>query len=94
MRLVLEYCDRGCLHDALAQDAFMNTRGLNFQAILDTALDVTRAMVHLHMADVLHGDLKVGGCPAPCLHLRALFCYGGSCQPPPICLPGMPSDMI
>ena len=27
--------------------------------VLDTALDIAKAMLHLHMADVLHGDLKV-----------------------------------
>ncbi len=34
--------------------------GLNYAAILDTAADIARAMAHLHRADVLHGDLKVG----------------------------------
>ena len=31
---------------------------MNYAAILDTAADIARAMVHLHRADVLHGDLK------------------------------------
>ena len=32
----------------------------NYPAALDTAQDVARAMLHLHSANVLHGDLKVG----------------------------------
>ena len=34
VRLVLEYCDEGCLRDALDQGAFMMTSGLNYKAIL------------------------------------------------------------
>ena len=30
--------------------------------MLDTALDIAKAMLHLHIADVLHGDLKVWNC--------------------------------
>ena len=33
--------------------------GLNYPAILDTAADVAKALLHLHFNDVLHGDLKV-----------------------------------
>ena len=32
--------------------------GLNYPAILDTAADVAKALLHLHLNDVLHGDLK------------------------------------
>ena len=53
---------------------------LNYRGVLDTALDICKAMLHLHMADVVHGDLKVRAC-------RHLFwpripvlvcCYSGS----------------
>jgi len=47
--------------------------------VLDTAIDVARAMLHLHTQGVLHLDLKVcavvgvaasqGGCPHPFLAL-------------------------
>jgi hypothetical protein len=48
--------------EALKGRAFMvpGTGKLNYAAVLDTALDIARAMLHLHLADVLHGDLKVG----------------------------------
>ena len=37
----------------------MHTNTLNYHAILDTALDVAKAMCHLHAMNVLHSDLKV-----------------------------------
>ncbi|EFJ44676.1 hypothetical protein VOLCADRAFT_95120 [Volvox carteri f. nagariensis] len=58
VRLVLEFCDRGCLRDALDGDAFLTTTGVNYAGVLDTAADIAKAMLHLHLADVLHGDLK------------------------------------
>ncbi len=59
MRLVLEYCDKGSLHDALAKGAFLQSSGLCVTAIIETADDVAKAMVHMHAAGVLHSDLKV-----------------------------------
>jgi serine/threonine protein kinase len=59
VRLVLEYCDKGSLRDALQHHAFMTTAGFNYRGVLDTALDIARAMVHLHSAGIIHGDLKV-----------------------------------
>jgi serine/threonine protein kinase len=56
--LVLEYCDKGTLKDAVEQGAYFGASGLNYAAILDTALDIARAMTHLHSLGVLHGDLK------------------------------------
>ena len=41
------------------QGAFVHTNTLNYHAILDTALDVAKAMCHLHAMNVLHSDLKV-----------------------------------
>mmetsp|Transcript_4672 Transcript_4672/g.14117 ORF Transcript_4672/g.14117 Transcript_4672/m.14117 type:complete len:888 (-) Transcript_4672:1869-4532(-) len=58
VRLVLEFCDRGCLRDALDAAAFYGPQGLKYKAILDTALDVAKAMTHLHAMNVLHADLK------------------------------------
>ncbi|GLC33042.1 hypothetical protein PLESTB_000377300 [Pleodorina starrii] len=58
VRLVLEFCDRGCLRDALDGNAFLTATGVNYAGVLDTAADIAKAMLHLHLADVLHGDLK------------------------------------
>jgi hypothetical protein len=37
--------------------AAADTGGLNYLAILDTAADVAKAMLHLHSVNVLHSDL-------------------------------------
>jgi len=58
VRLVLEYCDKGNLRDAIDQGVFFCDNGLNYRGILDTALDIAKAMLHLHSCNVLHGDLK------------------------------------
>ncbi|KAG2450347.1 hypothetical protein HYH02_004852 [Chlamydomonas schloesseri] len=58
VQLVIEYCDKGCLREALDMGVFFGSAGLNYPAILDTAADVAKAMLHLHLNDVLHGDLK------------------------------------
>lgn len=56
--LVLEFCDKGCLRDALDDGVFQIGPGLvNYLAILDTAADVAKAMLHLHLMNVLHSDL-------------------------------------
>lgn len=58
--LVLEYADWGSLRTALDAGAFFaSDNSLNFAAILDTAADIARAMLHLHKNSVLHSDLKV-----------------------------------
>ena len=58
--LVIEFCDLGCLRDALDAGAFFTTPGnaLNYAAILETAADVAKAMLHLHARHVVHSDLK------------------------------------
>lgn len=56
VRLVIEFCDRGCLRSALDGNAFFCPTGLNYPAILDTAADVARALTHLHANNVLHGE--------------------------------------
>lgn len=47
--LVLEFCDWGSLRTALDAGAFFaEDNSLNYAAILDTAADVAKAMLHLH----------------------------------------------
>ncbi|KAG2443737.1 hypothetical protein HXX76_002083 [Chlamydomonas incerta] len=58
VRLVLEFCDKGSLKDALDSHVFMQSGALNLAAMLETAADVAKAMVHMHAANVLHSDLK------------------------------------
>jgi serine/threonine protein kinase len=56
---VLEYCDRGSLRDALDGKAFYMPDGtLNYCAVLDTTIDLAKAMIHLHTRNVLHSDFK------------------------------------
>ncbi|KAI8468844.1 MAG: hypothetical protein J3K34DRAFT_515195 [Monoraphidium minutum] len=57
--LVMEWCELGTLRDALDGGAFKtNAGGVNYAAVLDTAADVARALLHLHRQQVLHSDLK------------------------------------
>ncbi|KAF8060038.1 serine/threonine-protein kinase [Scenedesmus sp. PABB004] len=60
VNIAMEFCDWGCLRDALDCGAFY-TRDctVNYAAILDTAADVAKAMLHLHCNQVIHSDLKV-----------------------------------
>ena len=48
------------------QSVFLKSNVLNYHAILDTALDVAKAMCHLHAMNVLHSDLKVDRHPPLC----------------------------
>jgi hypothetical protein len=52
VNLVLEFCDWGCLRDTLDAGAFFSAGSLNYAAILDTAADVAKAMLHLHCNQV------------------------------------------
>lgn len=52
---MLEFCDWGCLRDALDAGAFFSGGSLNYAAILDTAADVAKAMLHLHCNQVGKG---------------------------------------
>ena len=60
---MLEYCDWGCLRDALDAGAFFSGGSLNYAAILDTAADVAKAMLHLH-------------CNQVCVWVQLPCCFG------------------
>lgn len=61
MRLILELCDRGSLKDLLSSGGLHSpeTGKPDMVGIVATALDVTRAMLHLHSENIIHSDLKV-----------------------------------
>jgi hypothetical protein len=62
VRLVQEYCDLGSLRDVLNSRKGLRLPGgspaIDMLAVLDTALDVARAMAHLHVENIVHSDLK------------------------------------
>jgi serine/threonine protein kinase len=70
LRLVQEYCDIGSLRDALASGMFKaraagsdsgaagGSGAPDFGKVVATAIDVARAMAHLHARSILHSDLK------------------------------------
>jgi serine/threonine protein kinase len=59
VRLVCEYCDKGSLREALDLGAFTKADGgINYPAVLDTAIEIATAVAHLHHKNVLHSDLK------------------------------------
>lgn len=62
VRLLLEFCDKGTLRDALSAGALRRADGRrDMRGVLATALDVARAMVFLHGHHVVHSDLKARG---------------------------------
>jgi hypothetical protein len=82
VRLICEYCDKGSLRDALDLGAFkLPDGGVNYPAVLDTAVEIVTAVLHLHQRNVLHSDLKVGAasnalsleCGLLCLMFLALL---------------------
>lgn len=61
VRLVLELCDFGNLKEFLSRGGFkLPDARLDMAAIVATALDIARAMLHLHTENIIHSDLKVG----------------------------------
>jgi len=58
--LVLEYCDRGPLSEAVQRRLLINqeTKAPLLDHVLLSALDVANAMNYLHSLDITHGDLK------------------------------------
>lgn len=45
-------------HDTTFMTIYLD-EGLNYVAILETAIDVAQGMFHLHIHNIIHADLKV-----------------------------------
>lgn len=63
--LLLEYCDKSCLQDAMSRGIFREGGGRlvdppNMSAICWTVHEISRAMAALHSNGVVHSDLKAG----------------------------------
>jgi serine/threonine protein kinase len=58
--LVLEYCDRGSLHEALEARRFVRKAdgSLDLLGMYRSLIDIASGMDYLHSMGVLHGDLK------------------------------------
>lgn len=59
--VVMEYCDQGSLLSAIRRGIFFHDaerRYPRIENILLTALDIAKAMAHLHALSTVHGDLK------------------------------------
>ena len=77
VRLVLEFCDKGTLREALNRGVFRRPGGgVDLAGVLATALDVARAMVFLHDSRVVHADLKVRTCVRVCEGWGGRVCEG------------------
>ncbi|GLI66067.1 hypothetical protein VaNZ11_009786 [Volvox africanus] len=61
--LIMEYCDRGCLQDAIDRgwlriSPAMEASGPRMDAVLATALELASALSFLHSKDIVHGDMS------------------------------------
>ncbi|KAL3144130.1 hypothetical protein ABBQ32_003920 [Trebouxia sp. C0010 RCD-2024] len=61
--LVLEYCSKGSLQDALDRGWFRSRKvvmdgSADLESIIITAIEIASAMAYLHGLDILHGDLS------------------------------------
>ncbi|GIL68709.1 hypothetical protein Vafri_21959 [Volvox africanus] len=60
--VIMEYCDMKTLHNAIAKGLFIAnsswSQRVAHRALLRTAAEIARGMLHLHTAGVVHGDLK------------------------------------
>ncbi len=69
VQLVLEYCDRGTLRALLNTDGSVTRPdgGRDMLAIVSIALDIAKAMLHLHSVNVVGGAALESACHA-CMH--------------------------
>ena len=59
-QMIMEYCDRGSLHQAIAKGLFKSSSKWNnkiaTRALLRTAREIAQGMSHLHACRVVHGE--------------------------------------
>ena len=60
LTIIMEYCDEGVLSDILnKRNGFRDEEGqLDYAGLLEVALDICKGMLHLHLHNVCHNDLK------------------------------------
>ncbi|KAL3147321.1 hypothetical protein ABBQ32_002806 [Trebouxia sp. C0010 RCD-2024] len=63
--MILEYCDRGSIMDAVQQGWFRTSRSptagvADLRTVAMTALEIASAMAFLHSKSIVHGDLSGG----------------------------------
>eukprot|EP00775_Hariotina_reticulata_P009524 gene9524-9688_t len=60
--MVMEYCDKGCLQDAVERGWLRESRSsqgsVNILAVLVTAAEIASGVAVLHRAGIIHGDLS------------------------------------
>ena len=66
MVVVQQYCDKGTLDSAVQGGVFRGggpswPERVALRALLRTAAELARGLLHLHDGNVVHGDLKVRG---------------------------------
>lgn len=54
--IVMEYCDRGTLHQAIKKQQFSESLGLD--QVITCALEIAQAMAHMHSKRIIHGALN------------------------------------
>ncbi|KAK9815222.1 hypothetical protein WJX72_000200 [[Myrmecia] bisecta] len=55
--LLLEFCDKGCIQDAIDQRWFQAGGGVQLANVVITALEIASAMAYMHACNITHGDL-------------------------------------
>jgi serine/threonine protein kinase len=60
LTIIMEYCDEGVLLDFVTpRNGFRDEEGrLDYPGLLEVALDICKGMLHLHMHNICHNDLK------------------------------------
>ncbi|GFR42473.1 hypothetical protein Agub_g3381 [Astrephomene gubernaculifera] len=75
--LLMEYCDRGCLQDAIDRGWLRTSPSAEnsaprMDAVLATAIELASALSYLHSKDIVHGDLSAW---------NVMLCTSGSTAP-------------